>query len=116
MDYAGLSVRAATLLASAGGPITIQRTTGAAFNAVTGQFSGGTVSSLTSTGAILPFSDSVIDGTRIQKGDKQIILDQSVTPVLADKFLVDGEYWNCLNVETISPNGINVIHKVHIRK
>lgn len=114
--YADMAEVAADLLAEFGAAVTLRRVSGGTFSAVTGTASGESSSDITSTGVIKPFRADLIDGTRIQQGDKVLILDDSQVPALTDKVLIGTAAWNILDIDTVSPAGTPLVYFVHIRQ
>ena len=115
-DYAGMASRAADLLERFGTTVTLSRTSGQTFNPVTEAATGGTTTTLTTTGVLIPFKDALIDGTRVQSGDRMLVIDNSVAPAVTDKVLVGSVYWNILDIQTASPAGTALVYFVHVRQ
>ena len=114
--YADMAAVANELLAEFGAAITLRRVSGETFNAVTGAASGGSSADLATVGIVKTFRANLIDGTRIQHGDRLVILDDTQVPVLTDKVLIGADYWNIVDIETKSPAGIPLVYFVQVRK
>jgi len=65
--YADMAATAKGLLTEFGKSITLTRTTGEKYNAVSGLLIAGTDASVTTTGLIKPYPDSVVDGNQALK-------------------------------------------------
>lgn len=114
--YSELAVVAAQLLAEFGQTVTIRRTTGKVASPVTGAVTtAGTVQDLTTKGVLRKYPDAVIDGTRMTTSDRELVLADTVQPLLTDKILIQGEYWTVQRVETVNPAGTAMVYKVQVR-
>lgn len=114
--YSELAAVSAELLAEFGQTITIRRTTAKVIDPVTGVVTTpGTVQDLTTKGVLRTYPDAVIDGTRITTSDRELVLADTVQPLLTDKILIQGEYWSVQRVETVSPAGTALVYKVQVR-
>lgn len=114
-DYAAMADRAADLIARFGTTVTLRRTSGGTFNVATESWSGQSTADLTSTGIVKGFRADLIDGTRVQHGDRLLILDDSQAPQMTDKVVLGGYAWNIVDIETKSPAGTPLVYFVHIR-
>lgn len=114
--YQDMADVALELLDEFGAAVTLQRTTGASVDPVTGEITSGTDASVVTTGLIKPYPDRMIDGTRILQGDRELVLSDEQTPVASDKIVVGGENWSIVNIKTISPAGIPVCYFCQVRK
>lgn len=107
---------ATELLAEFGAPVTIRRTTGGTYSPADDTTSGAITADLTAIGLVRDYRASQIDGTVIRRGDRELVLDATVTPTAADTVLLDGAYWSVVNVRTINPAGTPVAHFVQVRR
>jgi len=102
--YADMAATAKDLLTDFGKTITLTRTTGTTYDPVTGATVAGTDASVTTTGLIKPYPDKLIDGTRIQSGDRELVLSNEQTPTMDDKPNIDGQQWSIINIKTVKPD------------
>lgn len=114
--YTDGAATALRLLKKYGIPVTLSRTTGGSIDPVTGAITAGTDASKTPTGLFVNFPVEMIDGTRIQAGDKRLIMAADVTPLTTDTVPYGGYTWIVHSVETVSPTGVDIVHFVHIRR
>lgn len=70
--------------------VKITRTTGASFDPVLGENTGGTTSVLDSVGVVVSLKSNLIDGERIKATDKMILLDKAIEPLYTDLITFDG--------------------------
>lgn len=109
--YDDLAETVTDLLTEFGQAITLSRYS-ATFNSVTGKDSAASTASLTTVGVWQSIRAELIDGSRIQAGDKLLIIDASVTPAMGDK--VDG--WQIVDITTINPAGTALAYRLQVRK
>jgi len=114
--YSDMAAVANNLLARFGTSVVLLRSTPGSFNHVTGSDSGATTSELTTTGIQQSFKAELVDGTRIKKGDKMYVLDDTQTPVMTDKLKVGSEYWSIVNIDEKNPAGTAIVYFVQVRK
>ena len=114
--YDDMAKVARDLINQFGATITIRRTTGETFDRVAGTTSGGSTATFTPKGIIKDYNKNDIDGTRIQAGDRLLVLDDTVEPLLTDKISSSGEDWNIVSVEVKNPAGTPLVYFLQIRK
>ena len=73
-------------------------------------------------GVFTEFKESDIDGTRVQSGDRRILLHPlggipSNLERVEDLKIIDSDdrLWNIVNIKAISPGGTTLLYKVHVR-
>lgn len=73
-------------------------------------------------GIFTEFSEGDIDGTRVQTGDRRILLHalggipDSLERVEDLKIIdSDDRLWNIISIKPLSPGGITLLYKVHVR-
>jgi len=115
-DYSKSAQTALKLLTRFGGEITLSRKTGDSVDPITGVVAAGTDTSVTTTGLLKPYSDKMIDGTRILTGDKELVLSNEQTPLPSDKPIIDGEEWSIVAIKTIKPFDTVVVFFCQVRK
>jgi len=114
--YDDMAAVANTLIDEFGQTITLQRKTDGTFDNVTGVEAGGSTSLITQKGIVSQYKSDLIDGQRIQSGDRMLILDNTQTPVLTDKVLVGAEYWSIIDIVAKNPAGTPLVYFVQARK
>jgi hypothetical protein len=104
------------LLADFGATISITRTTGRVESDITGAVtSAGSVATYLPKGILKEYNNMQIDGSKIQTGDKLLVLDDTVLPLMTDKPIVNGKTWNIMDIEIKEPAGIPLVYLVQIR-
>ena len=72
------------------------------------------------TGAAITVSQSLVNGTTIQSGDKMVTVSVNVgvVPTTADKLLIDGKQWSIVDTPHADYTGIDkaVVYKMQVRK
>lgn len=114
--YEELAETAHEIIEEFGMPIPLKRTTGASNNPVEGTNTPGTTQNFEPKGFALNYKNSLIDGTRIQSGDKLLLLDNSVEPKMADRFTFDGAAWKPIDIIKKAPAGIPIVYFVQVRR
>lgn len=86
------SALATKLLSKFGDPqyITIQRVENRVFDGTLGTWTGGTEVTIPVLGVVLNVSEGLIDGERIQLGDKRVLMDNAVQPLMDDTIVFGG--------------------------
>jgi hypothetical protein len=113
--YDDMAATATELLAEFGAPIAITRETGGSRDPVTGVETPGTVETFTPSGVLKPYPARLIDGTLIQAGDRELIIDASMTPLMTDRPLVSGREWAIVRITTVNPAGTPIVHRLQLR-
>lgn len=113
-DYQKLANTASKLLAKFGRTVEIKRTTGNIVDPVTGQVTAGSTATLSANGIFRSYPDALIDGTRILKGDRELIIDSTVTPLITDKPKINGEYWSIKNITSSNPAGTPLVYFLQV--
>ena len=112
-----LSKTATKLLAKLGSStyVSLIRTTGDTFDPVTGSFSGGTTTETSLVGIVSRISSGLIDGERIQAGDKQVIFDSAIEPLMTDIIKFDGIEYKITFIDGFNHAGVQQFWKVVCR-
>jgi len=114
--YFRMAETAKRLIDRFGQTVEIKRETGEVIDPVTGQVSPGTEESFYPSGVLRPYRKSLIDGTRIQANDLELVLDNTVNPITSDEPKINGEYFTVVNVSSIAPGGTPLIYNVQVRR
>ena len=114
--WADMASTATELLAEFGAPVTIRRTTGGTYTPSSDTTSGETTADYTATGMVRDYRAGQIDGTVIRQGDRELVLDATVTPTVGDTVLIDSAYWSVVSVRSVNPAGTPVAHFVQVRR
>lgn len=67
---------------------------------------------------VIDYENSMIDGTRIQAGDKRVFVSTeglTIEPTTADKVLVSSTEHSIINVMPLNPGGTVVFHELQTR-
>lgn len=116
MDYDALAATAERLLTAHGQAITLRRTSGGTYTASSDTYSGQTTTTLSAYGVVTNYRADQIDGTVIRQGDRELVLDATVTPTVGDTVLLDSAYWSVVSVRSVNPAGTPVAHFVQVRR
>lgn len=114
--YSDLAATARTLLETYGQAVTITRTTGETIDPVTGDVTAGTDTEYTPNGVLRPFPNELIDETRITSSDRELVLDDTVEPLMGDLVTIDGEDWNIQRIIGTKPAGTALVWRVQVRR
>lgn len=116
--YEKLNATADRLLESFGQEINIETKGNSDPDPVTGLGGSTVATTFTVNGLLLPYPDRLIDGTRIQVGDRQLIVSAATTyaPAVSDRPVVGGKTWAVVGVDTVSPAGTDVVYKLQVRQ
>lgn len=73
----------------------------------------------TGDAVFLDYDARHIDGTLVQRGDKRVYMSTkglSARPTIKDELRVDAERWTIVNVNTLSPNGEDIMYILQVRQ
>lgn len=116
-DYPAVATKVITALVKYGFTVTLPRTTGGSIDPIDGYTIAGSDASVTTTGLLKSYKDSMIDGTRILNGDRELLLSNEQEPLPSDKPTIGGESWTIVNIETVKPDDNTVIaYRCQVRK
>lgn len=99
-----------------GDDVIIVRVTGAVYDPVTGQTTGGVSQNLETKGIPVEVSDDTIDGSRVQRGDKWYVLHDKVEPRMSDGFLANGQVMSIQEILPKKFQGVAIVFRVRVRK
>lgn len=104
------------LLAKFGTSVVLARVTGASTDPITGVVTPGSDASVTTTGILKPYKDSMIDGVRILASDRELVITNEQAPLPTDKPTLDGEEWAIVNITEMNPAGTVIAYKLQVRR
>jgi len=114
--YNKMATTAKNLLAKFGVAWTITRNTGEVIDNITGAVtSAGTSATFTPKGVLTVYDKRLMGNGRIEQGDRLLILDDTVLPLMTDKPTINGVVWNIQDIEIVEPAGIPLVYKVQVR-
>lgn len=113
-DYGPIASIAVTQVADKGQSITLTRNTPGTFNPATGAVTGDSTATETVSAVVSDFRADQIDGSTIQRGDKQLLMTDA--PNLDDSVTIDSLEYQIVDINTISPGGTDVLYKVQVRR
>lgn len=114
--YTDLAATARSQLRQFGKKRTLTRTTGDSNDPVTGEVTAGTETTYKPNGVLKPFPAALIDGTRIRKDDRELILDDTVEPLMDDTITIGSQDWNIVDITGIEPADTPVVWFVQVRR
>lgn len=114
--YTNMAATAARLIEQFGTPVNLKRTVGGSVDPVTGVETAGTETVYVPNGIFKEYDEKMIDGTRIQYGDRMLILDNTIEPIASDEIEISGNYWNVVSpIKAKSPAGIPLVYIAQVR-
>lgn len=114
--YGDMAVVVTDLLTQFGTAFVLARDVGGSIDDVTGAVVAGTPADQVVTGLLKVYPDKLIDGTRIQQGDRLLVIDASVQPLHTDRPVIEGEEWSVVSIETANPAGIPLAYFIQVRR
>ena len=120
-DYTASAETARRMLEQFGQTVTLSRTSDAAYDPITGEYTGGGTVTTTAHGVLLPVGDeagnTLSDGGVVRADDRKFIIDASAEPdALSTLTDAGGGVWNIVNVVSLAPAGVNVLYKGYVRR
>lgn len=112
-----LSKTATKLLSKLGSTtyVVLIRTSGGTFDSVAGVNTGGTVTETSLVGIVSRIADGLIDGERIKDGDKQVIFDNAITPLMTDIIKFNGKEYTITFIDGYNHAGVQQFWRVNCR-
>jgi hypothetical protein len=93
---------------------------GTVFDEVLGEFVAVPDEEYAATGVVITISESMVNGTTIQAGDKMVTLSTNLgyRPTTADKVILDGEQWSIVDTPHVEYTGrdLPIVYKMQVRK
>jgi hypothetical protein len=114
--YVGLAKVAKDLLTKRGQTITISRSSGSTSDPVTGATTSGTPTNYFPKGILKEYKSTLIDGTRILATDRELVLDDTVEPLMTDTIIIGGESWTPIMPGVNNPAGTPLVYKIQVRR
>jgi hypothetical protein len=114
--YAGLATTARNLLAKYGQVISITRKAGNTYDPVTGITTAGTATDYLPKGILKQYKSHLIDGTRILATDRELVIDDTVEPLMTDTIKISGESWTPIIIGESNPAGTPLVYKIQVRR
>jgi hypothetical protein len=111
--YNRMQATATRLVTKFGRTVTLTREVEGAVDPASGTVTPGTPITYTGKGIDRDFNATEIDGSAVIRGDKQLILaDPEQIPLMNDLY---GDY-RVINVQEVTPAGINIIYRLQVRR
>ena len=114
--YSDLATTAKELLAEFGQVITITRKSGNTYDPVTGITTAGTATDYLPKGILKQYKSTLIDGTRILATDRELVIDDTVEPMMTDTIKIGGESWTPIIISESNPAGTPLVYKLQVRR
>ena len=115
MSYSDNAANVATILGKKGQEVTLHQTTVGEYDSATSSTTESTSVDILRNGAVFDCQVSLLTGTLIQEGDKELFMEVGVVPSTSDTVTVSGIKYNIMNVEEINPAGIPVLYILRLR-
>ena len=114
--YDRLSATALRLLAKFGQPVIRSEISISAYDPATSS-AVKTATESSRIGVLLEYPPGTFhgDGTLVQKGDKQLLLDAAGPIELTDLFLISGKVYTVANISELSPAGVIVMYDLRVQ-
>jgi len=113
--YTEMQGTAAVLIQEFGQAMQLRRSSGGAFDPVTGAVTGGADTDIPVTGIVVAYSLEEIDGTRVQQGDLRATLTAAQEPVLTDRLVIGGKEHEIISIEAKNPAGTPLVYVLQVR-
>lgn len=116
--YPLLRATAETLLAEKGQEVTITTRTSGSYSTSTGT-AAQTTATTTANAAVFDYPLKDVDGTRILRGDKRVLLSAeglTVVPDTTDRVTIGGVVHHVIDVQVVAPAGDAVLYKLQVRR
>lgn len=115
--YSSTTATAAKLLLKFGQSITLTFETGGTIDPATGVVTTAkTVTTVTGNGAPIKFKNREVDGTVVKSSDVKLILESVSPPPTQDwRATIKGVEYRVMEVDPVSPGGIDVIYILQLR-
>ena len=115
--YERMQQTAARLLKQYGAPITITRTV-KVIDPITGVQTGAADTTYTPNGILRSYDDSLIDGTRILEGDRELVVEagEGYVPTMRDRPTVDSQLLRIINIMEKRPATTPLVYFLQVRK
>ena len=116
-DYSKTAATALKLLTKFGAQTTITHNSDGSYDPSTGATTETTTID-TVKACVFPIADKMIDGTLIQAGDQTAYVSAVgiTNPRPNDLMLWQGAYLRVINVKSLWPAGVYVLHELQVRK
>lgn len=117
-DYAGLKADVDALLAEFGQDCKLRRA-GApvVVDPVEGTVTGGAPVEYPVVGVITDYSDRMIDGEVIMRGDRIVYIQATERPMRGDTFVEqNGTEWQVVDFDSVDPAGTPVVFSLQLRR
>ena len=106
LDLSATATRLLTTLASDTN-VKLKRTTGAVFDPVAGTQTGGTTTTSNLVAAVINPASKLFDSERIQYGDKMVIMDNQIEPIMSDLIVIPDDQGNAIDFVIVDIGGVN---------
>lgn len=113
--YADMQATAARLIDQFGRDVVLVRESGGGIDPVTGAVTTGTDDSVTVRGIVRRYPNSLIDGTRIQATDREVVVEAKEQPLMTDRVRIDGKDYPVEEIQTTDPAGTPLVYFVRVR-
>lgn len=116
-DYAKSAATALKLLTNFGANATLIKRAEGAYDPATGSNSV-TETNYTVKAVLLnyKFNETTTEGSLIQAKDRKVIMQAAtVTPDTSDTITIGGTTYRIINVKSLNPAGVEVIHELQVR-
>ena len=112
--YNKMAKTAAKLINKFGKEFLVVRNIGRSVDNITGAVTPGTTTTFKPKGIIVEYTTAEKQDSRIEQGDRKLILDNTVKPLMTDRPTVDGKKWTIKDIERSEPAGIPLVYFVQV--
>ena len=113
--YADMQATAARLIDQFGRDVVLVRESGGSIDPLTGTATAGTDSSVTVRGIVRRYPNSLIDGTRIQSTDREVVVEAKEQPLMTDRIRIDSNDYLVEEIQTTNPAGTPLVYFIRVR-
>ncbi|AUG85458.1 virion structrual protein [Acinetobacter phage SH-Ab 15497] len=114
--YEQMAATAVRLLTQFGTDATLQTGGVTVSDKVAGTVTKTNVESKTVKAVVTDFTKSLIDGTTVCKGDKNVVMAPTEKPAIGDTITINGYTWSILDINESNPAGTVLVYFLHVRK
>ena len=113
--YSGMALTASRLISKYGYPALLTAHNDAV-DPVTGVATTTSSNPVQVMGILQKYPTKLIDGSRIKTGDRLLIMDGNVKPLISDRVTIYSEDWAIESIETVNPASKTIVYFLQVRR
>jgi len=117
-DYAALKLEVDAILAEFGQDCQLRRGSGApTVDPVAGTVTSGAAQVFPVVGVVVDYSEKLVDGETIKRGDRLVYIQATERPRVGDTFVeASGVQWHVVDFDAVDPAGVAVVFSLQVRR